>query len=179
MKERKYEMMKRSIESLGKMSRRDINFKDVVVLISNFQKEDGTFDLISGTLPNDIKVYFNEETTYICTSIYIKAYLYEKEWFEENIGLNSLRLALEECTIYNLFGHGYEAFDTQIKSMNIFIKNGLKEFIRNYFDINNKFSKMIIDILNDYKKRVDENNYKYGFSNYEVEIKKVLREYEI
>lgn len=178
MEEKKYEILKKGIEDIQSMDVNNKYFKDVVILISSIQNEDGTFKLINSSVPNDINDYYNNETMYICASIYIKLYLYDKEWFEENIGIEKLEKVLNKISKTFLCGHGYDALSVQIKYMKMFIDCGVKSFIDIYYGINESFTYMIILIITSYQERIRNNNFNYGFGNYEKEIKEVIEKYE-
>lgn len=168
------------LERIKEIDVNNSNFNDIVILISMLQKENGTFDLLSREdIPNDIMSDYCNEPTYICTSLYIKALINDEEWFINNIGIERLKEALNICYKLDFLGHGYESLGVQLKTMKMFIKNGLKDFITKYPDLNEDFTTMINAILLNYKVRKENNDFCFGFDNYEKKIKEVIELYEI
>ena len=167
------------LENIKDISVTDKQFKNIIIFISTFQNINGTFDLVNREdVPKDTRVYLCDEPTYICTSLYIKTFINDKKWFEENIGFNKLDKALNICCKLGLRGHGYEALETQLTTMKMFLNNGLKQFLRNYSNLNHGFSNMIKYIINDYKEMKKANNYNFGFGSYEKEVEEILSLYE-
>lgn len=157
----------------------DKNYFNIIILLSMLQKEDGTFDLVErDDAPSDVIVYYCDEPTYICTSLYIKTLVNDEKWFINNIGIERLEKALDVCFKNKLFGHGYNGLETQIKIMELFLINKLKDFMKEYSYVNYDFNNMIEEIINSYKERMKDNNFTFGFENYESEIKKVVDFYE-
>ena len=171
---------KNMLERIKYIDVNNSNFNDIIILISMLQKENGTFDLLSREdLPNDVMSDYCNEPTYICTSLYIKAILNDEEWFINNIGIDSLNDALNICYKLDFSGYGYESLEVQLKTIKMFIRNGLKEFVKKHPNLNEDFTEMINDILTVYKERIKNNNFCFGFGNYEKEIKEVIELYEI
>lgn len=118
--------------------------------ILDFQDENGSFSLLTSyRVPSDARVDFCYTPTYICTAILMKVYLTDstlKEKVEQ-----SLIKGLENSTLRNLTGHGYDGFKGQIEALNIFIDGGLREFIDLHGDLNPKFTEMILNIQYQFK----------------------------
>lgn len=175
----KYDSIRNTLEKIKDIEADSPMFKEIIVFISSLQKLNGSFDIINERLPNDINVYYNNESSYICTELYMKAFLHDKEWFEENIGVNNLKLALDFCSVTNFWGHGYEGLEIQLKTMKLFLKNYLNCFLSSYPEISSSFTEMIEKIISNYHFRINNQDFWYGFGNYEKEIKEVIFLYEI
>ncbi len=123
-------------------------------------------------------IYMNMESTFICTSMFIKAYLANPTWFEKNIGIRALKKALRRCDKTYFWGHGYEGLEVQLKTMKMFFKNGLNSFLKSYSWMDKAFAHMIKEIMDDYYERRRYRKYGFGFGNYKSEIKEVIKLYE-
>lgn len=121
--------------------------------ILNFQDNDGSFKLISGSnVPKDAETDFCYIPTYICTSVLMKAYLTRKKKLALKIEkqlIQGLKISSRNLTETN-------TLNEQIKALNIFIKGGLREFMDLYPDLNSEFSEMILNLQNQFEKSEDE-----------------------
>ncbi len=161
------------LEITNKLDVKTKEFSDIIRMILEFQDEDGSFKMIDTyQVESNIRQDFCHYPTYLCTVLLIKSYLYDKKSVD-SIKLNK---ALDNCCNRNLWGHGYEGLESQLKTMKLFYECGIKEFLN--YNYNQKFSNMIDEIINNYKKRIKDEDYTYGFGNYKNEIKEIVELYE-
>lgn len=136
--------MKKSLEGLiySDLSPSDEKWKTAVEEIIRFQDVDGSFKLVdSYQIESDARVDFCHEPTYICTALLIKTLMAEKELLEGR-EQEILAPALHMCCARNLKGHGFEAFEGQLKAINYFVRCGVKDFLLQYPDFCPEFTKM-------------------------------------
>ena len=114
--------------------------------IIDFQDSDGSFKLLNSRMPTEAVIDFIYIPTYICSAILMKALMSDSDAFtlrEKSALSNGLKVSCAR----NLRGHGYEALKSQIESLNIFMKAGLREFMDLHSDLCPEFSEMIRNII--------------------------------
>lgn len=161
------------LEGALKLKVESKEFADLVKMILEFQDNDGSFKMLNTyQVESDVRQDFCHYSTYLCTAILIKSYLYNKD----SVDLEKLNIALANCCYIDFWGHGYDGLDFQLKILKLFYKCGVKEFLN--YCCNQKFNEMIIAIIDGYEERIKNENYSFGFGNYEKEIKEIVKLYE-
>lgn len=104
------------------------------------QRDDGSFAIAQDPdMPSDARVDFVIMPTHKNTAILIRAYLKDSQSVLENLLIDALNASAE----IGLRGHGYEATDTLIEILQIYIDCGVKSFLMQYPYIAPKFCAMI------------------------------------
>jgi hypothetical protein len=113
----------------------------------SFQDADGSFKLVdSYAIESDARIDFCYVPTYLGAAILMREILTGNRKAED-----PLRRALNASLSRSLGGHGYEAEDGRIKAMNIFIKGGLKDFLKRERQLCPEFHCLIHNIIYEYK----------------------------
>ena len=154
----------------------DVDFKNIqwtdnFNAIVDFQDDDGSFKLFdSYDVPTEARIDFCYIPTYVCSAILMKAYLSGEMHFTAK-ARNALQRGLENCCARNLRGHGFEALKEQIKSLNLFFKAGLREFLDLNHEFCPQFSEMIDSIKANFARMEAEGNFTGPWNeSYEDEI---------
>lgn len=169
----KLNMQIKYLKNAIKLGNESKEFTNIIQKILEFQDKDGSFKMLNTyQVESDVRQDFCHYPTYLCTALLIKSYIYNKE----SVDLEKLNMALANCCHKDFFGHGYDGLDFQLKIMRLFNKCGVKEFLN--YSCNQRFNEMIISIIDSYKEKIKNENYSFGFGNYEKEIKEVVKLYE-
>lgn len=142
----------------------DNTWRENLAAIINFQDTDGSFKLVdSYEIESDCRVHYCHVPTYLCTAVIMKAFLYNPDFLtgKEDIILPS---ALEKCCARGLEGQGFDDISGQIEAMRIFIRGGVHKFIRRYPNMCLKFTGMIYNIVDGYRRCLKEKKtvFNYG-----------------
>lgn len=119
------------------------------------QKEDGSWSVIDDyRCDSDIRVHYVYLPTYYATAALMNiANSIEMNKAEKS----SLSKGLEFAMGRNLMGHGYDSMIGQLKALEIYKNAGMYEFFMNHVDVFENFRIMIANIIEGYKKCVEEN----------------------
>jgi len=146
--------------------------REIKELIS-YQDPDGSWKLIQEDYtPYDAIVEYWKKPTVLSTAILINYKLKNKKIKIKNFD-KSLNEALESIIKGKLSGHGFAAFNFKIKSLNILIKAGLKDFLIKYPNYNKKFADFILEEKSNLEKSLNANKTRF---DYNEEFKLRLRE---
>jgi len=111
---------------------RDLSKREMIILLesaSAIQNEHGLLPLLSDPyMPRDARVGFIYQPTYAITAVSIYAYLKWPEIFEGSLQ-TFLSAMLESGYEYGIVGHGFEAQETTRRTLMMFCKAGVKEFL--------------------------------------------------
>ena len=143
--------------------------------IIRFQDADGSFKLLdSYAVDADARVDFCHVPTYICTAFLMKAYLTDEALLCGRVD-EVLAPALKACCARALCGHGYEGVCSQIRAMRLMIRSGVAAFMDKYPDICPEFSRMICDIVDGYRRCIEDQQLEFGFGeNHEGDFREII-----
>lgn len=122
-----------------------------VKIILSFQDNDGGFSLIVDTrISWDAKqdlIYF---PSYYLTLILVKMSNKTCTTTYKEV----IKKALDFCCKHRFVGHGYESLQIQIKVANLFVENGIKEYIKNNNLENSNLSKLLNELVDEYTQMI-------------------------
>ena len=126
--------------------------------ILSFQDNDGGFSLIIETkIPWEAKqdlIYF---PSYYITLILVKISNLSKTQSYNDV----IKKALDFCCKHKFLGHGYDSIQTQINVANLFVENGIKEYIKNNHLENTNLAKLLNELVDNYTQMILSGNF-YG-----------------
>ena len=112
----------------------------------SFQGDDGSFSLFeSGDMPNEAVVDFTNTPTYIASAVLMKEYLNGNEAVKK-----PLQKGLAFTVKTGFRGHGYDALGTEINSLNIFVRGGLRQFLIEERELCPSFNCLVLNRLHGY-----------------------------
>lgn len=115
-----------------------------------FQKQDGSFSLFEpGKIPREAVVDFVNTPTYIASAALMKEYL------KGNKGVaDPLKEGLAYICNTGLQGHGYDGLRTEIYSLKIFIRGGLRQFLLEERELYPPFNCQVLNLLHGFSSRL-------------------------
>ena len=114
----------------------------------DYQDEDGSFKLfVHNRIPSDARVDFCFQPTYIMACAMIRVLL-EGSYSNMDQVKAALANALFYATHRGLEGHGYESFDGLLDTLELFLDNGLVEYLELHPSLSVVFNNMILTIEN-------------------------------
>lgn len=145
--------------------------------IIDFQDADGSFKLMdSYQVPTDVRIDFCHTPTYICSAILMKAFLTD----ETLLGISGeeiLKDALEACCYINLHGDRYDEGRGQMENLQMFMQAGVREFLQYHEGLCSKFSRMMENIIEEYRNKEAEDDYPEGWEDEWKEIVRSINHY--
>ena len=126
---------------------------EVVRAIMAFQREDGSFSLVSDyAIPSDARVFYIYRPSYACCQVLMSALFAGSkiEGLEE-----SLSRGLKFACGRKLVGHGFDGLKQQMEDMSDFAAAGASKLLSEHRDLCPEFSDLIEGILKDYMHRIE------------------------
>ena len=156
-----HQTLQEALEDVTVLSKEDIE------LLISFQDEDGGFKLTHFTgfraeMAQDCYYY----PSYLFTLILINVSLKTDIKVDEII----IKKALNFCVSNNFNGHGYEAFETQLDTAILFVKNNFKIYSKDHKSICKNVIDLLDNLLITYEKMIKENK-TYGYWGIELKEK--------
>ena len=150
-------------EELKKFLQEEVNpsdemWRENLQAIIDYQDADGSFKLMdSYQVPIDARIDFCHTPTYICSAILMKAFLTD----ETLLGISGeeiLKDALNACCYVNLHGDRYDEGRGQMENIQMFMQAGVREFLQYHGRLCSKFSRMMENIIMEYRDKEAEND---------------------
>jgi len=125
---------------------------DVLRAIVTFQREDGSFALVSDyRMDGDCRVAYVYRPSYACCQVLMASLLAGVEFDGMR---EALARGLAFCCTRGLNGHGYDAMRQQLEDLGDFATAGLPAFLEKHDDLCPEFTSMVGSILDSYEVRL-------------------------
>ena len=169
-------------EELKKFLQEEVNpsdemWRENLQAIIDYQDADGSFKLMdSYQVPIDARIDFCHTPTYICSAILMKAFLTD----ETLLGISGeeiLKDALNACCYVNLHGDRYDEGRGQMENIQMFMQAGVREFLQYHGRLCSKFSRMMENIIMEYRNKEAEDDYPEGWEDEWKEIVRSINHY--
>ena len=141
-------------------------FEDALDEIVDFQREDGSFSLVSDyRIESDSRVEYVYRPSYACCQILVKAVLSGSEGLVNGIDefLDALRRGLAFCCERGLAGHGYESERQQVEDLRNFVSAGYLRLAHARPGLCPEFDEMVHGIVAGYERRLRDCATVFGF----------------